>query len=174
MNEVKPNQKFCHESRTVQTHLVLPQDTNSHNTLYGGQLMYYIDSCAAMAAIRHTRQPVVTASTDRLNFLAPIPADYALTLDAFVTGTGTRSLEVFVKVTGENLTTGERYLAATCFMTFVVVGKEIDKGYVVPTVVPESTEEISISKDYSERKQNRLRDLKLEKTFAADISLTTF
>lgn len=174
MKEEKSNQKFCREARTVQTHLVLPQDTNSHNTLYGGQLMYYIDSCAAMAAIRHTRQSVVTASTDRLNFLAPIPADYALTLDAFVTGTGTRSLEVFVKVTGENLTTGKRYLAATCFMTFVVVGKEIAQDYVVPSVVPESTEEISISKDYLERKQNRLRDLELEKAFAADISLTTF
>lgn len=165
--------KLCSESRCIQTHLVFPQDTNSHNTLYGGKLMYYIDSCAAITAIRHTKESVVTASTDRLNFLAPIPANHAITLEAIVTGTGKRSLEVFVKVTGEDLFNQEHYLAATCFMTFVVVGDELPTDYQIPSVIFETDEEKSIAKDYLTRKANRLRDLALEKNFASDLSLTT-
>lgn len=174
MNQDQIQQKYCRESRTVQTHLVLPQDTNTHNTLYGGKLMYYIDSCAAMTAIRHTQQLVVTASTDRLNFLAPIPSNDALTLESFVTGTGNKSLEVFIKITGENMLTSKRYLAGTCFMTFVAVGADLPADFRVPSIIPETVEEISISKNYTERKANRLRDLALEKNFSADISLTTF
>lgn len=163
-------EKFCRDSRTVQTHLVFPQDTNNHNTLYGGKLMSYIDSCAAITAIRHTKKTVVTASTDRLNFLAPIPANHALTLESFVTGTGKKSLEIFVKVSGEELFNNHHYLAATCFTTFVVVGEDLPEDYAVPKIIPETKEEKLIAKNYQERKKNRLHDLLLEKEFLSDIS----
>ena len=136
--------------------------------------MSYIDSCAAITALRHTKKTVVTASTDRLNFLAPIPSNHALTLEAFVTGTGKKSMEIFVKVTGEDLFNNQRYLAATCFTTFVVVGDDLPSDYVIPEIKPETREEKLIAQNYQERKNNRLRDLTLEKEFLSDISLTSY
>ena len=70
---------------------------------------------------RLSRKPVVTASTDRLDFFEPLYANQSVCLESFVFGTGRTSMEVFVKVTGEDLPTGRRFIAATCFMTFVAV-----------------------------------------------------
>lgn len=142
--------KSCSESRTIQTDGVLPNDTNPHQTLFGGALMSRIDRVAGIAAVKHCRKPTVTASTDSVDFLHPITLQDAVTLEAFVTWTGNTSMEVFVKVTADNLFTGESRVAATSFLTFVSLDEEGHPAP-VPFVYPESEEELYLFNTGEER-----------------------
>ncbi len=132
--------KTMKESRTIQTSHVLPPDTNHHGTLFGGQLMAYIDNVASIAATKHSRSLVVTASTDSVDFLKPIRVGDAVTLEAFVSYTGKSSMEVFVRVTTENLLSGDQSVAAISFLTFVAIDNE-GKPIPVSDVIPETEEE---------------------------------
>ena len=156
--------KFASESRSTMTQLIFPSDTNYHGTLFGGKLMEYMDKIAAITAMRHARGPVVTASTDSLDFVAPIRIGEVIEVAAAVTWTHNSSMEVFVKVQSENVYTGERRTAVTAFFTFVAVD-ENGKPSTVPAVVPETEEEKALHTNaperYSqrmERKQGRNRD----------------
>ena len=57
-------------SRTEQVHIVMPGDCNQYFRLFGGQLVQWIDTVAAVAARRHSGHAVTTASIDKLDFLA--------------------------------------------------------------------------------------------------------
>ncbi|MFD2044347.1 acyl-CoA thioesterase [Ornithinibacillus salinisoli] len=129
--------KPCSNSLAVKTSHVLPPDTNTHGTLFGGKLMADIDDVAAIAAVRHSRQPVVTASTDSVDFLAPVKEGDSICVEAFVTWTRNTSMEVFVKAVTEELLTGERKVCTTAFLTFVAVD-ENGKPTPVPEVYPET------------------------------------
>jgi acyl-CoA hydrolase len=148
------NKKPCSESRTIQTDLVLPNDTNSRNTLFGGTLMSRIDRVAGIAAMKHCRRASVTASMDSVDFLHPITIKDAVTLEAFVTWTGNSSMEVFVKVTAENTLTGEKQTAATSFLTFVALDEKGNPA-VVPSVYPETEEEEYLFETGEDRARNR-------------------
>lgn len=164
------NKKTCSESRSIQTHRVFPADLNHHGTLFGGNLMSYIDDTSSIAITRHCRRHCVTASTDSLDFLHPIYVDHSVCIEAYVSGVGTRSMEVFNKVIGENLLTGERYLAATSFMTFVAFdpdGGEI----VVPKIIPETDEEKMVCGGYEERKKKRLHQRAFNEAFFEQVDL---
>lgn len=146
--------KYCSESLVVKTSIVFPTDTNTYGTLFGGKLMAYIDDTAAIAAMRHARKHIVTASTDSVDFLHPIHEGNSVCLEAFVTYTGTSSMEVFVKVTAEDLITGERNLCALSFLTMVAID-EHGKPTPVPTVVPQSQEEIRLFESAKNRAEMR-------------------
>ena len=105
--------------------------------------MTLIDDAASIAISRHCRRGAVTASLDNLNFLKPLHANHSVCVKCYVSGSHNKSMEVFVKVIGEDLATGERYLAATCFTTFVAVPSHMneEKQFTVPHVVPETEEE---------------------------------
>lgn len=161
--------KFCKESLCVKTDLVMPNDTNNHNTLFGGKLMEHIDAVAAISAQRHCRQPVVTASTDSVDFLWPIKTTDSICLESYVTWTGRTSMEIFVKVIAEVLMTGERKVAATSFLTFVSVnesGSPLD----VPEVVPETEEEKELFRTAPERQSERVKRRKKSKELASFIT----
>ena len=132
--------KTVRDSRSVNSSYVLPPDTNNHGTLFGGKLMSYIDDVAARAAMRHAGLPIVTASTDSIDFLHPIRVGHEVFLEAVVTWTHRTSMEVFVKVIGENLLTGERTVCATSFLTYVALGKD-GRPVDVPKVMPETADE---------------------------------
>lgn len=166
-----PSEKKCSESHTIQTHRIFPNDLNSFGALYGGKLMSLIDDTASIAVSRHCRRPCMTASTDTLDFLHPIYENDSVTVQAYVSGAGRKSMEVFIKVIGEVLKTGERYLAATSFMTFVVVDSE-DNFVGVPAVIPESVEEKLIHEGYQKRRDDRLKELASNKKLGEHISLT--
>jgi acyl-CoA hydrolase len=104
--------------------LVLPQHTNALGTAFGGTIMSWIDICAAMAAQRHARSAVVTASMDQLDFLAPIRNGQLVNLRAVVNYVGRTSMEVGVRVEAEEVLTGERVHAASAYLTFVAVDGE--------------------------------------------------
>lgn len=163
--------KSSRESRTIQASLVLPSDTNNHGTIFGGAMMAYIDEVAAIAAMRHSRKSVVTASIDSIDFLSPAKMGHSVCLDAFVVSTGKSSMEVFVKVISEDLMTGERQLTATSFLTFVALD-ENGKPTPVPQIIPETEEEARLLESAKERKQMRMERKENLKEFIKQIDTT--
>lgn len=158
-------ERFVRESRTFKASHVLPPDTNNHNTLFGGRLMAHIDDVAAISAMKHARGPVVTASTDSVDFLHPIRVDNEVSLEGFVTWTHHTSMEVFVKVVAEDLLTGARKVCATSFLTFVAIGPD-GRPTPVPKVVPETQEEIFLHDGAAERAEARQQRRKRSKHLA--------
>lgn len=146
--------KRMKESRTIRTGHILPPDTNQYGTVFGGKLMEAIDDVASIAATRHARNAVVTASTDSVDFLHPIKQGHAVYLEAFVTWTGTTSMETFVKAVSEDLLSGERRICAISFLTFVAINRE-GKPMPVSEVVPETDEEKWLHTHAEERAEHR-------------------
>lgn len=165
------NSRFCRETRVIQTHRIFPSDTNHHETLFGGKLMSLLDDCTSISAQRFSRASIVTASVDSLNFLKPLPSEHSVCLETFVSGAGRKSIEVFAKVIGEDLRTGERYLAATSFFTFVAT-ESYDGGEVaLPAIVPETAEEQFICRDYAARRTARQQVRGMQAEFDRNISI---
>lgn len=161
--------KACRLSRVYQTHNIFPSDCNMHGTLFGGRLLEFIDNAASISVSRHARLLCVTASIDAVNFIAPLYPTNSACVETFISGAGRTSLEVFCKVLGERLETGERYLAATAFLTFVVVGKP-GEAVELPAVYPESQEEKLVCAGYEKRRQERLKRRKEERAFQQELS----
>ncbi|GIO07223.1 acyl-CoA thioesterase [Brevibacillus reuszeri] len=164
------NVKTTQESRTIQASLVQPSDTNYHGTIFGGTMMAYVDEVAAIAAMRHSRRPVVTASIDSIDFLAPVKMGHSICLEAFVSSTGKTSMEIFVKVISENLQSGERVLTATSFLTFVALDEEGNPTE-VPAVVPETEEEKNLMASADERKKMRKERKSNTQAFISTLSV---
>lgn len=158
--------KTCNESRVVRTSRVFPNDVNNHNTLFGGKLMSDVDNIASISAQRHSRTECVTASTDSVDFLSPITPDDSVCFESYVTWTGTSSMEVFVKITAENLKTGERKVSATAFLTFVALDDN-GKPTRVPKVIPETEEEKKLHETANERAEKRKLHRKNSKELAS-------
>ncbi len=146
--------KSVNESRAVKSAIVLPPDTNNYGTMFGGKMMHYIDDIAAISALRHARMPVVTASTDSVDFLHPIKNGQSACLESFVTWTHKTSMEVFVKVISEDLLTGERHVCATSFLTFVAMNLD-GKPQLVPAVIPKTKLEKKLFKEAPARAERR-------------------
>jgi len=153
-------QKRSSDSRTIMTQLIFPLDTNHYDTMFGGKLMEYMDKVAAIAAMRHARTRVVTASTDSLDFLAPIRVGEVIEVEAFVSWTHRSSMEIYVSVTAENLYAGTRAVTVTAFFTFVALGED-GKPCPVPSVLPESELELQLfasAPDRHQLRKNRKKD----------------
>lgn len=103
--------------------------------------MHWVDICAAIAAGRHARKPVVTASLDQLDFLRPVPVGAVVVLLASVNFTGRTSMEVGVKVFHEDRTSGHRRHVVSAYLTFVALDEVTNQPSPVPMVIPESDEE---------------------------------
>lgn len=143
------------DTRVVQTDQVLINDLNNYHTLFGGVLMKKMDACATLSARRHSRvKECVTASTDSVNFLEPIRVSDSVCIESFVSYTGKRSMEIFCKVTAEDLETGNRRIAATAFFTFVPLD-ENKRPNEVPPVIPDTEEEKYLYETGKEREKIR-------------------
>ncbi|GKU79245.1 acyl-CoA thioesterase [Paenibacillus sp. L3-i20] len=150
----QPVAKRASDSRTLMTQLIFPLDTNHYDTMFGGKLMEYMDKVAAIAAMRHARTRVVTASTDSLDFLAPIRVGEVIEVEAFVTWTKRSSMEIYVTVTSENLYTGIRAVMVTAFFTFVALDDN-GKSCPIATIIPESELEQRLFETAPERYELR-------------------
>jgi acyl-CoA hydrolase len=128
------------ESASEYSEITLPNDANVLGTLFGGKLMQLVDLAGGLAAIRHARTPVVTASVDHLSFLKPIRIGDLVILRSSVNRVFHTSLEVGVKVFVENMTTGERSHVCSAYLTFVALDRE-GARVPLPPVAPETDEE---------------------------------
>ena len=159
--------KPANESKAVKSAIILPPDTNNLGTMFGGKVMSYIDDIAALSAMRHSRTTVVTASTDSVDFLHPIKSDQAICLESFVTWTHNTSMEVFVKVIGEDLLTGDRTVCATSFLTFVALDTQ-GEPHPVPAVIPETEFEKKLFETAPDRSVLRKERRARSKVFAKE------
>src|SRR5262245_63685095 len=105
------------DSATEMAQLVLPHEANVHGSVLGGSVMHWIDLAAAVVANRHCRRPVVTASFDEMEFLAPIQVGQLAVIRARITLKDRSSMEIRVDVESEDLLTGERRRTGTAFVT---------------------------------------------------------
>lgn len=122
------------------TDIVLPAQTNNYGTIFGGEVMSYVDRIASVTAWRHCGQPVVTASFDSLDFLSPIRQGEVIILNSAITWTGRTSMEIMVTIEAENPRLDERRVTGVSFLTFVAVD-ENGRPVPVPPIEPETDEE---------------------------------
>ncbi len=153
MSELAP--KSARDSEVVMTQMILPSDANPVNAAFGGKVMEWIDVCGAIAAQRHCRQVVVTASMDDLHFHAPIKVGWNVTLHARVIATFRTSMEVGVTVTAENPMTGDRHLTTSALLTFVALTAD-GKKVPVPPLKLETEQEREAFREAEQRRQDRL------------------
>lgn len=118
------------ESFTEMTEYVLPQHANALGNVFGGQIMAWVDLCAAIAAQRHAGQMAVTAFVDDLMFQNPVKVGEVVHLKSQISATFRTSMEVEVTVTGEDLSTRRRWPCLHAFLTFVCIDAS---GKPVPT-----------------------------------------
>lgn len=145
------------QSRTIQSRLVLPPDTNHHLSIFGGKVLAYIDEVAAIASMKHAKSEIVTAAFDSVDFKSPANVGDILELEAIVTSTGTTSMEVYVKVKSINFRTGEEKITTESFVTNVAIDNR-GKPVPVPSVYPETEEEkVLYEKGLIRRKQRMER-----------------
>lgn len=147
--------KSPRESEVVMTQLILPSDANNLNSAFGGKVMEWIDICGAVAAQRHCRQVVVTASIDDLHFHSPIRVGWIAQLRARVLAAFRTSMEVGVTVHAENPLTGERSLTTSALMTFVALNQELGRVQVPPLKL-ETEEEHLAAREAEERRAQRI------------------
>lgn len=132
--------KHPKSSIATSTKVVLPNDTNTLNKLFGGSLLAWIDEIGAVSAFRHSGRVAVTASINNVSFSKPIDLGAIVTLSAKVSRAFNSSMEVIIDVFVENRLTGEQQVSNQAILTFVAVdqnGRTIN----VPEIEPETDEE---------------------------------
>ena len=129
--------KTAENSKTIQTDVVMPGDTNSLNNLFGGELLARMDKVASIAAIKHSEQIVVTASVNNVAFGEPVPNGSILTIEAKVSRAFNSSMEVFIDVWKQNKTNPKKTKVNEAIYTFVALNKR-GKPVKVPQIIPET------------------------------------
>jgi acyl-CoA hydrolase len=137
------------------TELALPNDANSLGNLLGGKVMHLVDLAGAMAAMRHSRHVVVTASVDQMHFLHPVRIGQWVRLKSAVNRVFRTSMEVGVKVWVEDLVKGEILHTSSAYLTFVALDST-GHPVSVPPVVPETEIERERYEAAGKRREYRL------------------
>ena len=150
MQSKKPADTFV-----MMTEIVLPNDTNVFGNLMGGRLMYWMDIAAAIAAQKHCNAPVVTASVDNISFENPIKLGNTVHIEAKVSRAFSTSMEIHLKVWGEDMTAQYRYKSNEAYYTFVALDPN-RRPRKVPELIPETEEEKGLFDGALRRRQLRL------------------
>ncbi|MGE5402012.1 MAG: acyl-CoA thioesterase [Ignavibacteriales bacterium] len=152
--------KKAADSIITMTELVLPNHTNQLGNLLGGQLMHWIDICAAMSAAKHNNRVCVTASVDKIDFHHPIKLGDAVSLIACVNRVFSTSMEIGVKVYSDCFRKGTRTHTNSAYLTFVSVDED-GKPVRAIKVIPETEDEIRRYQEALQRRDHRLQTRKL-------------
>lgn len=142
------------ETQSERSEFIFPGDTNSLGNLFGGRLMQYIDLVGAMAASRHARAVVVTASMDHLDFVAPVHIGDLLILKASVNRAFRTSMEVGVKAMVEDPRTGAVRHVSSAYLTYVAMGAD-GRATPVPQIIPETEHQKRRYEDAGRRRSAR-------------------
>ena len=147
--------KKANESLVMMTELVLPNDTNTFGNLMGGRLMYWMDIASALAAMKHCGAPVVTASVDNISFENPIKLGNVVHIEANVSRVFYTSMEVHMKVWGEDAIHQYKYKSNEAYFTFVALDPNSKPKSVNP-LIAETEEEKALYEGALRRRQLRL------------------
>lgn len=145
------------ESQHETSELMMPHHANNLGHVFGGVMLSMMDKTAAVAAFRHCRLNVVTASIDRVDFREPIHVGDLVVMKSSVNYVGRTSMEVGVRVEAEELLTGRRRHTNSCYLTFVAVDRN-GRPIEIPGIVPESPEEQRRFQAAQQRREVRLKE----------------
>lgn len=148
--------RYAKETRVIKSELLLPNDTNTLNTLIGGRLMHWMDIVGGISAQKHSHCVVVTASVDHISFHHPIELGQVISLEAQVTRAFKSSMEVFIRVWAEDMINDKRFESNTAFFTFVALDKN-KKPVQIPELIPETEEEMKLYEGAIRRRDERLK-----------------
>ncbi len=151
----KPAGRPVQESASEYSEIALPNDANPLGNLLGGRVMHLVDMAGALAAMRHSRLPVVTAAVDHLTFLHPVQIGQLITLRSSVNRVFRTSMEVGVKVIVEDLSSGCQMHTSSAYLTFVALDAE-GRPAEVPPVVPENEVQVRRYNAAGRRREYRL------------------
>ncbi len=153
-NEDALTPKPVSESQSEMIEFVLPNDANPLGALLGGRLMHWIDMAGALAAHRHARSYIVTASIDHMDFWVPVRVGDMVVLRSSVNRVFHTSMEVGVKAWVENYLHNTKQLVSSAYLTFVAVdgaGHHLR----VPPITPQTDEEKRRYEDAGRRRELR-------------------
>jgi acyl-CoA hydrolase len=158
MNDDQLVPRPVRDSQSEMAEIVLPNDANPLGALLGGRLMHWIDLAGAMAAHRHSRNYVVTASIDHMDFLVPVHIGDLVILRSSVNRVFRSSMEVGVKAWVENYIQDDCRHVSSAYLTFVAVdgaGRHLP----VAAVIPETDEQRRRYDDAGRRREIRREHL---------------
>ncbi len=165
MSDCSSSSTVC-ASQSERSEIIFPADSNALGNLFGGRLMQFMDLVGAMAASRHARSFVVTASMDHLDFVAPVRVGDLLILKASVNRAFHTSMEIGVKAMVEDVHKQELRHVSSAYLTFVSVdasGHSIE----VPQVVAETEHQIRRYEDAARRREMRSGETKRKREIRA-------
>lgn len=154
----KPVSDSQHET----SELMMPHHANNLGHVFGGIMLSMMDKTAAVAAFRHCRLNVVTASIDRVDFREPILVGDLVVMKASVNYVGKSSMEVGVRVEAEELLTGRRRHTNSCYLTFVAVDRN-GRPVEVPGLVTETPAQVRRYQAAEQRRKRRLEEREAER-----------
>lgn len=146
-------------SRSQLADVMAPPDANNRGTVFGGKILQMVDKAAAVCAMRHSGKPCVTVAMDRVEFLVPIHLGDLVTADARLHFVGRTSMEIGVDVYAEDLKTGNRRHANSCFATMVAVDPK-GRPAPVPGLQLETPDERKRHAAAKARREARLKNLR--------------
>lgn len=150
------------DSTVVMAQVMNPENANPAGNIHGGDIMKLIDTAGGVAATRHARAHVVTASIDRLDFHHPVYVGDFLILKASVNYVGKTSMEVGVRVEAENAITGEKRHTGSAYLTFVALDAN-RRPMPLPALILDTDAEKHRNAEAAERRQMRLAEKSKEK-----------
>ena len=154
------------ESQSERSEIIFPADSNALGNLFGGRLMQFIDLVGAVAAVRHCRNIVVTASMDHLDFVAPVHVGDLLILKASVNRAFRTSMEVGVRAMVEDARAGSLRHVSSAYLTYVAVDSEGNR-VPVPCVIAETEHQKRRFADAARRREMRGEETQRKKEIRA-------
>jgi acyl-CoA hydrolase len=131
-------------------------DANLGGLVHGGVIMKLVDDAAGLAAIRHSRGPVVTAAVDEMSFIEPVQLGSLVTVKASLTYVGSTSMEVGVRVETEDVVTGARAHTSSAYLVFVALDENTGRPREVPGLIAETPDEKRRLREAEIRREARL------------------
>ena len=168
MSEGKVISRTVAESQAERSEIIFPADSNALGNLFGGRLMQFIDLVGAVAAVRHSRAIMVTASMDHLDFVAPVHVGDLLILKASVNRAFRTSMEVGVRAMVEDARAGTLRHVSSAYLTYVAVNSE-GYGVPVPCVIPETEHQKRRYADAGRRREMRGDERQRKKELRASL-----
>ncbi len=157
MGEKKVISRTVAESQAERSEIIFPADSNALGNLFGGRLLQFIDLVGAVAAVRHSRAIVVTASMDHSDFVAPVHIGDLLILKASVNRAFRTSMEVGVRAMVEDARAGTLRHVSTAYVTYVAVDRE-GRPIPVPCVIAETEHQKRRFADAARRREMRAEE----------------
>ena len=159
MSEEKVVSRTVSESQAERSEIIFPADSNALGNLFGGRLLQFIDLVGAVAAVRHSRAIVVTASMDHSDFVAPVHIGDLLILKASVNRAFRTSMEVGIRAMVEDARAGTVRHVSSAYVTYVAVDRE-GRPVQVPCVIPETEHQKRRFADAARRRELRAEETK--------------